>query len=160
MVRMLPAPDAHCNEVTLCCSYSTSATVCCMLVTAQARLHTCEPWYTSCQGRVAAAAAGPILGQAPPQMVSGAATSAPHHLAAVAVVQQRIHFIAAACNATKCCCGSHMSTMGRARAAAHLQLCPLAPLWGRDIRLEYFVVYRCARQEHYEANDLCHVCTT
>lgn len=92
VVRTLPAPGAHCNEVTLCCSYVTSTTVCCMLVTAQARLHTCGPWCTSCQGRVAAAAAGPTQGQAPPQMVSGAATSAPRHLAAVAVVQQRIRF--------------------------------------------------------------------
>ena len=62
---------------------------------------------------MAAAAAGPIQGQAPPQMVSGAATSAPRHPAAVAVVQQRIRFDSSSLRTNNCCCGSHMSTMGK-----------------------------------------------
>jgi hypothetical protein len=50
-------------------------------------LHTCEPWCTSCQGRVAAAAADPIPEQALLLTASGAAKSVLHHPAAVPMVR-------------------------------------------------------------------------
>jgi hypothetical protein len=88
VVRTLPAPGAHCNEVTRCrSSVQHLCHTVCMLVAVQARLHTCGPWYRSCRERVAAAAAGPIQGQALPQTVSGAAKSVLRHPAAVPVVQ-------------------------------------------------------------------------